>query len=189
MKPYIGEHIQASISVKQALLTDCMDSIEAAAKEMVACYRRQGKILAFGNGGSASDAQHFVAELVGRFKMERPALPALALTTNTSTLTAVANDYSYESIFSRQVEGLCLSSDLVLGISTSGRSPNVLKALQVAKDKGAVCVGLSGLPGLPMADLCDVLIRVPSSDTALVQESHICIIHILCHLIETELGR
>jgi len=144
------------------------------------------KILLCGNGGSAADAQHIAAELTGRYKIERKGLPAIALTTDTSALTAIGNDYGYEYVFARQVEALAQQGDLLIAISTSGNSQNVLYALQKAKEMGCRTVGLSGKGGGKMSDLCDINIVVPSDDTARIQEMHIMIGHILCQLIDNE---
>jgi D-sedoheptulose 7-phosphate isomerase len=145
------------------------------------------KLLVMGNGGSAADSQHFAAEIVGRFKMERRALPALALSTDTSILTAVGNDYGFESIFSRQVEALAAPGDIVVGLSTSGSSPNVLKALTVARERGCRTVGLLGRDGGSIRAACDLALVVPSTDTPRIQEGHITIIHIVCDLVEKAL--
>ena len=151
---------------------------------LVETFTRGGKLLVMGNGGSAADAQHFVAEIVGRFKMERRGLPAIALSTDTSILTAIGNDYGFERVFSRQVEALAAPGDLVVGISTSGNSPNVLLALKVAREKGCRTVGLLGKDGGSIKDVCDLALIVPTSDTPRVQEGHITIIHIVCDLLE-----
>ena len=145
------------------------------------------KLLVMGNGGSAADSQHFVAEIVGRFKMERKALPAVALSTDTSILTAIGNDYGFESIFSRQVEALAKPGDVVVGLSTSGNSPNVLKALNAAREQGCRTIGLLGRDGGTISPICDLALVVPSTDTPRIQEGHITIIHILCDLVEKEL--
>ncbi|RUM44615.1 MAG: D-sedoheptulose 7-phosphate isomerase [Hydrogenimonas sp.] len=144
------------------------------------------KILLCGNGGSAADAQHIAAELTGRYKIERKGLPAIALTTDTSALTAIGNDYGYEHVFARQLEALAQKGDLLIAISTSGNSQNVLYALEKAKEIGCRTVGLSGKGGGKMSDLCDINIVVPSDDTARIQEMHIMIGHILCQLIDNE---
>jgi D-sedoheptulose 7-phosphate isomerase len=147
-------------------------------------FTNGGKLLVMGNGGSAADAQHFVAEIVGRFKMERQALPAIALSTDTSILTAIGNDYGFERVFHRQVEALAMPGDLVVGISTSGNSPNVLQALELARERGCRTAGLLGRDGGAIKDACDLALIVPSSDTPRVQEGHITIIHIVCDLLE-----
>jgi D-sedoheptulose 7-phosphate isomerase len=145
------------------------------------------KLLVMGNGGSAADSQHFVAEIVGRFKMERKALPAIALSTDTSILTAIGNDYGFESIFSRQVEALAKPGDIVVGLSTSGNSPNVLKALNAAREQGCRTIGLLGKDGGNIKAICDLALVVPSTDTPRIQEGHITIIHIVCDLVEKAL--
>ena len=145
------------------------------------------KLLVMGNGGSAADSQHFVAEIVGRFKMERRALPAVALSTDTSILTAIGNDYGFESIFSRQVEALAAPGDIVVGLSTSGNSPNVLKALNVAKERDCRTIGLLGKDGGSIKAVCDLALVIPSTDTPRIQEGHITIIHIVCDLVEKAL--
>jgi D-sedoheptulose 7-phosphate isomerase len=145
------------------------------------------KLLVMGNGGSAADSQHFVAEIVGRFKMERKALPAVALSTDTSILTAIGNDYGFESIFSRQVEALGMPGDIVVGLSTSGNSPNVLKALRIARERGCRTIGLLGKDGGSIKDVCDLALVVPSTDTPRIQEGHITVIHIVCDLVEKAL--
>jgi D-sedoheptulose 7-phosphate isomerase len=148
---------------------------------------RGNKLLVMGNGGSAADAQHFVAEIVGRFKMERRALPAVALSTDTSILTAIGNDYGFDVVFSRQVEALAAPGDAVVGISTSGNSPNVLKALNAAKARGCRTIGLLGKDGGSIKGACDLALVVPSDDTPRIQEGHITIIHIVCDLVEKAL--
>jgi D-sedoheptulose 7-phosphate isomerase len=147
-------------------------------------FTHGGKLLVMGNGGSAADAQHFVAEIVGRFKIERRGLPAIALSTDTSILTAIGNDYGFDKVFSRQVEALAAQGDLVVGISTSGTSQNVLQALVMAREKGCRTVGLLGKDGGTIKDVCDLALIVPTTDTPRVQEGHITIIHIVCDLLE-----
>lgn len=154
---------------------------------LVETFKSGGKLLVMGNGGSAADAQHFVAEIVGRFKMERRGLPAVALSTDTSILTAIGNDYGFDRVFHRQVEALALPGDLVVGISTSGNSPNVLQALELAREKGCRTVGLLGKDGGSIRALCDLALIVPTDDTPRVQECHITIIHIVCDLLEKTL--
>ena len=153
-----------------------------------ACLTRGGKIMLMGNGGSAADSQHIAAELVGRFQKDRKGLAAIALTTDTSLLTSVGNDYGYDHIFSRQVEALCRADDLLIGISTSGNSPNVLRALELGKAIGVATVALTGEGGGKMASLCDLTLTVPSRVTARIQEAHILIGHILCELIDEASG-
>ena len=154
---------------------------------LVETFRHGGKLLVMGNGGSAADAQHFVAEIVSRFKMERRALPAIALSTDTSILTAIGNDYGFDKVFRRQIEALAAEGDLVVGISTSGNSPNVLHALDLAREKGCHTVGLLGRDGGTIKDYCDLALVVPSDDTPRIQEGHITIIHIVCDLLEKTL--
>jgi D-sedoheptulose 7-phosphate isomerase len=146
--------------------------------------RRGNKILLAGNGGSAADSQHLAAELVSRFAYDRPGLPAFALTTDTSVLTAVGNDYGYERVFARQVEAVGTKGDVFIGISTSGQSPNVLRALEAARRMGLVTVGLTGAGGAQMAPLCDHLLRVPSGETPRIQEGHIAMGHAICEIVE-----
>jgi D-sedoheptulose 7-phosphate isomerase len=152
--------------------------------QLVETFTRGGKLLVMGNGGSAADAQHFVAEIVGRFKMERRGLPAIALSTDTSILTAIGNDYGFDKVFRRQVEALAAPGDLVVGISTSGNSPNVQQALELAREMGCRTVGLLGKDGGSIKNVCDLSLIVPTNDTPRVQEGHITIIHIVCDLLE-----
>lgn len=150
------------------------------------CLENNGKILICGNGGSAADSQHFAAELSGRYKKERKALAAIALSTDTSALSAIGNDYGFEFVFSRQVEALMQKNDVLIGISTSGKSLNVLNAFKKAKELNAKCIGLSGKGGGLMNEICDLNLVIPSEDTARIQEMHILIIHCLCELIESK---
>ena len=178
--------LQASVALKQALLEDqrLIQTIAEVAEAMSRALADGHKLLFFGNGGSAADAQHLAAELVGRYQQERRALPALALTANTSTLTAIGNDYSYERVFARQLEALCSPGDVAVGISTSGKSPNVLSAMRAAKEIPVTTVGMTGMGGGELAALSDYCICVPSEQTPRIQESHILIGHILCEVIE-----
>jgi D-sedoheptulose 7-phosphate isomerase len=150
-------------------------------------FNKGNKLLVMGNGGSAADSQHFVAEIVSRFRMERKALPAVALSTDTSILTAIGNDYGFESVFTRQVEALAVAGDMVVGISTSGNSPNVEKALALARTRGCRTVGLLGKDGGSIKKACSLALVVPSQDTPRIQEVHITIIHIVCDLVEKAL--
>ena len=150
------------------------------------CLLAGGKILLLGNGGSAADCQHIAAEIVGRYKRERRGLPAIALTTDTSILTAVGNDYGFEHVFSRQVEALCTPKDVVIGLSTSGNSPNVLAAIHTARQIGAFTMGLTGGSGGKLAQCCDLSLVVASKDTPRIQEAHILVGHLLCDLIDAE---
>ncbi len=158
-----------------------------AASAIAGCFKAGGKLLIFGNGGSAADAQHIAAEFVGRFKLERPGLPAIALTANTSVLTAWSNDYEFETVFSRQVQALGIKGDVAWGISTSGNSPNVVAALRKARELGLVTVGLSGNGGGRMASLCDINLTVATKDTPRIQEAHLVGYHIICKLVEDAL--
>lgn len=184
----ISRVIEESILVKQTLLQTAIPQIAKAASMISKSIASGGKLVLFGNGGSAGDAQHVAAELVGRFEQERKPYPAIALTTNTSILTAIANDYGYDQSFSRQVEALANQGDVVIGISTSGNSSNVIEAIRAAKSKGALTIGLSGEKGGQLALECNLCLMVPSSNTARIQESHIMIGHILCLLIEQSLS-
>lgn len=161
--------------------------IAQAVELMAEALQRGGKILVMGNGGSAADSQHFAAEIVGRFKMERRGLPAVALTTDTSILTAIGNDYGFDAVFRRQIEALADEGDVVVGISTSGTSRNVLEALTLAREKKCRTMGLLGRDGGTIKDIVDVNLTIPSQDTPRVQEAHITIIHIICDLIEKKL--
>ena len=143
--------------------------------------------MAAGNGGSAADAQHFAAEYVGRFYYDRPSLPAIALTTDTSIITAIGNDYGYDQVFSRQIEGYSVKGDILFAISTSGNSPNIINAINTAKKKGVVVVGLTGNAPSKMDDICDYLFKIPSADTPRIQEGHALIEHIICQLVEERL--
>ena len=183
----IADRLEEGARVKQDMAKSRIGEIEGMVKLIVSAYRAGGKVVLFGNGGSAADAQHIAGELVGRFKLERPALPAVALTTNTSVLTAVANDYGYETTFSRQVEALVGEKDVVVGLSTSGNSPNVIEAIKAAKIKGAKTICLTGGNGGQLAEEADLVIRVPSDSTPRIQEAHITIGHIVCELVEREL--
>jgi len=163
----------------------CSSRIAEAARVIEGSYRDSGKLLIMGNGGSAADAQHMAGELISRFKRERKSLPAIALTTNTSAITAIANDYEYEKVFEKQVEGLCTPGDVVVGISTSGNSENVVRALKKARMIGAKTICLIGAGGrMDDSKLCDVVISVPSEETPRIQECHTAIIHIICELVE-----
>jgi len=186
----VRDHFAESIAAKQTAADQLVDSIVAAGRVMSDALLDDGKILSCGNGGSAADSQHFSSELLNRFEMERPGLPAIALTTDSSTLTSISNDYAYEEIFSKQVRALGRTQDVLLGISTSGNSENVIRALAAAHERGMRVVALTGRDGGRMADLFiegDVEIRVPSSRTARIQEVHLLVIHCLCDLIDTTL--
>lgn len=184
MRDVIKDTFLESIHIKEELLHNNVSQLIEIAELVIEAIRKGGKLIVFGNGGSASDAQHIAAELVGRFKKERPGMPAIALTTNTSILTALANDYGYDIVFARQVEALGQKNDVVLGISTSGKAKNVAAGIKQAKKMGIKTVALSGGDGGDIAKLADVSLLVPSTSTPRIQEAHITIGHILCELIE-----
>lgn len=190
MKNYIKDQIKKSYETKQAIYENdvLLEKIVQVAQACVAIYKNgTNKTILAGNGGSAADAQHIAAELVGRYGFDRPSLPSLALTTDTSNLTAIGNDYGYDKVFSRQLEGMGQSGDLFIGISTSGNSQNIINAFEVAKQKGITTVALVGRDGGMMAKMADMAIVVPSESTPRIQESHILIGHILCDIIEKEI--
>lgn len=186
---YTYAQIAEAKRVMSAMLVDAtlLSTVQAAAAACIECLRSGGKILLAGNGGSAADAQHIAGELVSRFAFDRPGLPAIALTTDSSILTAIGNDYGYDMLFARQVQALGSSGDVFIGYSTSGKSPNILHAFKDARAKGLVCVGLTGSQGGAMQDLCDYLLVVPSIDTPKIQEGHLVLGHILCGLVEDAL--
>ena len=184
MQSIIKFEFEEHLKTSQATFESIGHSVEVAAKLCLDCLKNGNKILLFGNGGSAADAQHIAAELVGRYKTERKGLAAIALTTDTSALTAISNDYGYDCVFDRQVESLANSGDVAIGISTGGSSANVASALKLAKDLDCKTIGFSGRGGGEMNELCDINIVVPSQDTARIQEMHIVIGHTICHLID-----
>jgi D-sedoheptulose 7-phosphate isomerase len=186
----VRDHFAESIATKQMAAEQLVESIAAAGQVMSDALLDDGKILSCGNGGSAADAQHFSSELLNRFEMERPGLPAFALTTDSSTLTSISNDYSFDEIFSKQVRALGKPQDVLLGISTSGNSENVIRAIAAAHERGMKVVALTGRDGGRMAGVFaegDVEIRVPATRTARIQEVHLLVIHCLCDLIDTTL--
>ncbi len=190
LRDRIRRHFQDSIDTKQKSAIELIDPIHRAGEAMVQCLLNGGKILCCGNGGSAGDAQHFSAELLNRFERERPGLPAIALTADSSTLTAIANDYSYDEVFSKQVTALGNAKDILLAISTSGNSRNVVEAIKAGHERQMVVVALTGNDGGTMANLYseqDTEIRVPSERTARIQEVHLVVIHCLCDFIDTQL--
>src|SRR5690554_5747276 len=190
MQPRIQHMFQASIETKQQALAVLPQAIESASLLMVSSLLNEGKILSCGNGGSAGDAQHFSSEMLNRFERERPSLPAIALTTDSSTITSIANDYSYEEVFSKQIRALDQPGDVLLAISTSGNSANVMQAIQAAHDREMLVVALTGRDGGAMTSLLlpdDVEIRVPARSTARIQEVHLLAIHCLCDLIDRQL--
>lgn len=183
----IERHIRRHIEVFEHVFLPMAPQLERCAMLLCDCFRAGGKVLVMGNGGSAADAQHLAAELVGRFMKNRAALPAVALTTDTSIITAVANDFGYAEIFRRQVEALARPGDVVIGISTSGNSPNVLRALDLARASGCSVVTLSGRDGGKMAAYADLCLNVAVEETPRIQEVHLSIIHILCDLVEQQM--
>ncbi|HKK79158.1 MAG TPA: D-sedoheptulose 7-phosphate isomerase [Phaeodactylibacter sp.] len=192
MKPNtarIQQAIQESITVKQALLDSehLLDAIAAATDACVAAFRQKGKVLFCGNGGSAADAQHLAAELSGRFYFDRPPLFAEALHVNSSFTTAVSNDYGYDYVFARMVEAVGREGDILFALSTSGNSPNVLRAIEAARECGMTVIGMTGQSGGKMREHCDILLDAPSSDTPRIQECHMLMGHIICELVEKTL--
>ena len=189
MNPRIPKSIEESVAAKQAILNDqaFLGRIEAAAEIITESLRHGGKIHFCGNGGSAADAQHLAAELSGRFYFDRPPLNAEALHCNTSYLTAVGNDYGYDLIFSRLLRGTAKAGDVIVGISTSGNSKNILNAFEVAKEMGVKIIAMTGETGGKMKDFADILLNAASQDTPRIQESHIMIGHIICELVESEM--
>jgi D-sedoheptulose 7-phosphate isomerase len=193
MEAVLNEYIARELSKTAELMnrlrssSEIMDTIEAVAVRCIEAYRRGGKVLLAGNGGSAADAQHIAGELVSKLAFDRSALAAIALTVDTSVLTAIGNDYGFEKVFERQVAGLGQPGDLFIAISTSGRSPNIVKALLEARRKGIVCIGFTGRRGGDMPGLCETCLRIPSEETPKIQEGHIVSAHIVCGLIERAL--
>ncbi len=182
----INQQITEALLTKQALANspEAIAAIEQAAQKCVEVYQRGNKILIAGNGGSAADAQHMAAELSGRFNFDRPGIPAIALTSNASALTAIANDYGYSKVFSRQAQAYGQPGDLFVGISTSGNSENILMAIEQCSSQGMETIGLTGITGGKMAQACDLCIQIPSDSTPRVQECHILIVHMLCAAVE-----
>jgi len=189
MNKFISQQIEDSYKVKEKILADSLllQLINEVACKAIDIYKAGNKTLIAGNGGSAADAQHIAGEFVSRFYFDRPGLASLALTTDTSILTAVSNDYGYEKLFSRQIQANGNSGDMFIAISTSGNSANIIEALNECKNKGILTVGLTGESGGVMAELCDYCIKVPSSSTPRIQESHILIGHIICSVVEEAL--
>jgi D-sedoheptulose 7-phosphate isomerase len=187
MKHYIEAQINEAQQVMSAMLADddFILTVQAAANACITCFQQGGKVLLAGNGGSAADAQHIAGEFVSRFAFDRPGLPAIALTTDTSILTAIGNDYGYEKLFARQVQAHGNKGDIFIGYSTSGMSPNIIRAFEESQARGLICIGLTGNRGGPMQSCCDYLIEIPSNDTPKVQEGHLVIGHILCGLVES----
>ncbi|NQT47045.1 MAG: D-sedoheptulose 7-phosphate isomerase [Candidatus Omnitrophica bacterium] len=180
----IKEIFQETCKVKKDLMGSCAKPLSEIVTAITKAIKGGNKVVVFGNGGSAADSQHMAAELVGRFQKERRAIPAIALSTNTSTLTALSNDYGYDSSFARQIEALGQKGDIAIAISTSGKARNVIEAAKAAKTRGMLVVGLIGKDGGELAKIVDMPIVVPSQSTARIQESHITLIHIICELVE-----
>jgi D-sedoheptulose 7-phosphate isomerase len=180
LRTSLREHLETV----QSLLDSKLDEIEQTGLVICKALREGNKILICGNGGSAADAQHIAAELVGRYEQERRSFPAIALTTDTSALTALSNDYGYDEVFARQVAGLGVAGDVLIAISTSGRSPNVIKAAQKAAAIGCTVIGLTGCSGEPLAAYCDIPLIIPSNRTSRVQEAHITIAHLWCEMVD-----
>jgi D-sedoheptulose 7-phosphate isomerase len=189
MQDKIRASIAESIAVSQSALDKNLAAVEKVARAIITSLRNGGKVLLCGNGGSAADSQHIAAELIGRFQKDRKSLPAIALTTDTSILTSLANDYGYDIVFSRQVEGLGRKGDVLIGLSTSGASPNVIKAVEQAKKMGLVTIAMAGKDGGTLAKIADIAIVVPSNKTARVQEAHIALAHAICEVVEEELAK
>jgi D-sedoheptulose 7-phosphate isomerase len=186
MNSIIQQEFLEHINTGQKAMESISNNIEIAAITCINSLKNDGKILILGNGGSAADAQHIAAELVGRYKTERKGLAAIALTTDTSTITSISNDFGYENVFKRQIQALANERDVVIGISTGGTSKNVINALSLASSIGCKVIGLSGKNGGEMNTICDTNIVVPSQDTPRIQEMHIFIGHTICHLIDQE---
>ena len=189
MNRYITQHIEDSIQVKQAILDQkkILEQIESIANCCVEAYKRGNKLLIAGNGGSAADAQHIAGELVSRFYFDRPGLAAIALTTDSSILTSIGNDYGYDKLFARQIQANGSKGDIFIAISTSGNSNNIIHALEECQRQQVITVGFTGMNPCKMSELCDFCIQIPSLETPRIQETHILIGHILCAIIEKEL--
>jgi len=186
---YIVQQFESSLKLKQSVIQDrtMIGQLGEIARSIITVYNNGGKVLLAGNGGSAADAQHIAGELVSRFYFNRPGLAAVALTTDSSIVTAIANDYGYDYVFKRQLEALATKNDLFIGISTSGNSPNIVRALEFCRENHITSVGLTGESGGKMLDLCDWCICVPSSETPRIQEVHITIGHAICAVVEEQL--
>jgi D-sedoheptulose 7-phosphate isomerase len=189
MKQYILEEVSKTLATLELLAADdgLMAEVEKVAKTCCHALRNGNKILLAGNGGSAADAQHLAGELVSRLNFDRPGLAAFALTTDSSVMTAIGNDYGYDCVFARQLNAVGVAGDVFIAISTSGRSPNVIRGLEEGRRKGLITVGLTGKNGGDMAPLCDSCIRIPASETSKIQEGHIVLGHIICGLVEREM--
>lgn len=189
LEQIITEHIRKSISVKESILSSpaVMTSIKDAATATVDAYKKGKKTLIAGNGGSAADAQHIAGEFVSRFYFDRPGIPSIALSTDTSIITAIGNDYGFDRLFERQVHAQGTEGDIFIGLTTSGNSENIVRALHACKEKGIKSIILTGKSGGKTSDLCDICINIPSEETPRIQESHILIAHIICCIVEEEL--
>jgi len=187
MEEIIENEIKEHIRVLNEVLSTQGEKIKEIARLILDCYENKGKVILFGNGGSAADAQHIAAELVGRYKLERKSLLALALTTNTSIMSALGNDYGFDVIFEKQIEGLAEKEDVVIGISTSGNSENVLLGILKAKEIGAKTIAFTGKNGGKIKDKVDILLNIPSDNTPRIQEAHITVGHIICGIVEKEI--
>lgn len=183
-KLIIRDDLREHLRVINSIASDLTEQIELLASVVVQALANHKKVLLMGNGGSAADAQHIAAELVGRFKSDRRSLPALALTTDTSILTAISNDYSFEEVFRRQITALASEGDIVIGISTSGNSPNILSAIKAAQERGCRTIGMTGSHGGELAKVADLSLIIPSRETSRIQEAHITVAHIICNLVE-----
>ena len=187
MREIVIRELEESISIKKVLAENLSSEIANAARIIIDAFIAGKAVFLIGNGGSAADAQHIATELIGHYKPGRMGLPAIALTTDTSTLTALANDYGYDKVFSHQLGVLANANDVLIAITTSGSSPNILEAAKMAHSKGVTVIGLTGAMSSKLKDMADLIIMVPSNNTARIQEAHITIGHIICHLIEEEL--
>lgn len=187
----ITTHLESSLAALRRAIQDkaLLDVAREIARAMIAALRSGNKILIIGNGGSAADAQHIAAEIIGRYKQDRPACAAIALTTDTSALTSIANDYGFEQVFARQVEGLGRRGDVLLALSTSGKSPNILAALRLARERELVTAGFTGSKGENLRGLCDHLLVAPGDDTAVIQQIHLAVAHAICDEIEQSMMR
>lgn len=184
MKSTISNHITSSIQCKQSILENYSKQIEQIASVLIDTFKKGNALYLCGNGGSASDAQHIAAELSGRYKIDRSPLPAESLNNNTSAITAIANDYGFEYVYERLLQSQSRAGDCVICISTSGKSKNIIKAAKYAKDNNITTIGFTGEQDSELSQICDISLKIPSSDTPIIQESHIMVGHILCHIIE-----
>jgi len=187
MKDIIKAHLEGSINTKQKIVETMLPEVEKAAQICVDTYKAGKKMLIAGNGGSAADAQHVAGELMNYFRFNRHPLPSVSLSTDTSVMTAISNDSHYKYVFAKQLRALGQAGDIFIAISTSGNSENILEAIAAAREKGVTVLGFTGQSGGKMATLCDHIIKVPSTDVAKIQESHMCLLHVICELIEKEM--